>query len=359
MPRPNLKLGMPEVAAVIDKRHATERDPWKKNRLLAIKLAAHGEHTAEAVADLCGIARGYLFEWIKVVREHGLEALLERRKRGPKEGSRRGLEESVRKELEAKLAAGEFLTAVQAQRWLEDKHGIKRPYQTVWYWLKKAGGVLLVPRPSHSKKDPAAATAFRDNLAAGLEALGLATGSKVRLWMSDEARFGLHTAVRKLWAPKGSRPVVTRQIKYEWDYLYGSLDVLGGQAHFCQIPKVNLDCDRIYLEDLAATDPEAIHVVIRDQAGFHLRDGDPRLPPRVRILSLPPYNPELNPCEQLWDMIRDEIGNRIFATVEDLREGMLPALRRWWEDPAAVLRLIGRPWLLDQANASLPNQKSA
>ena len=112
MPRPNLKLGMPEVAAVIDKRHATERDPWRKNRLLAIKLAAHGEHTAEAVADLCGIARGYLLEWIKVVRERGFEALLERRKRGPKEGSRRGLEETARKELEAKLAAGEFLTAV-------------------------------------------------------------------------------------------------------------------------------------------------------------------------------------------------------------------------------------------------------
>ncbi len=48
----------------------------------------------------------------------------------------------------------------------------------------------------------------------------------------DEARFGLHTELRRLWSIKGQRPVVTRQIKYEWDYLYGSLDVISGHAHF-------------------------------------------------------------------------------------------------------------------------------
>ena len=212
----------------------------------------------------------------------------------------------------------------------------------------------MVPRPSHSKKDPAAAQKFRDGLAEELEALEIPAGSRVKLWMMDEARFGLHTQLRKLWAVKGTRPVVNRQIKYEWDYLYGSLDVVGGQAHFCQIPKVNLCCDAIYLENLAATDPEAVHVVIRDQAGFHLRDGDPRLPERIRIVCLPPYNPELNPCEQVWDMVKDGIGNRVFATVEDLREAVIPALRRFWNDAAAVLRLVGRPWLLDQANATHP-----
>ena len=37
--------------------------------------------------------------------------------------------------------------------------------------------------------------------------------------------------------------MVSRQIKYEWDYLYGSLDVIGGQALFCQIPAVNQRSD--------------------------------------------------------------------------------------------------------------------
>ncbi len=352
MAKQTMKLGLPEVAAVIEERHAKERDGRKKNRLLAVKLVARGEHTSAQIADLCGIARGHLFEWMKTLRAGGLEALLQREKPGPKEGSRRNLSPAAAAELERKLAAGEFVTAVAAQRWLREAHGVERSYQTVWRWLKKAGGVLLVPRPSHSKKDPAAAGKFRVGLAEKLEALELPAGSRVKLWMMDEARFGLHTEMRRLWACKGQRPVVTRQIKYQWDYLYGSLDVIGGQAHFCQIPSVNQDWDRRYLENLAATDEEAIHVLIRDQAGFHLRDGDPRLPPRVRLLDLPAYSPELNPCEQLWDLIKDEIGNRVFATIRELREAVRPALQRFWTDPASVLRLVGRSWLLDQANAT-------
>lgn len=166
-----LKLGLPDVAVVIDARHSTERDPWKKNRLLLVKLAARGEHTAGEIAELCGIARGHLFRLIALVRKDGIEALLVRDKPGPRTGTRRGLSETARNELEAKISAGEFVTITQAQRWLEDSHGVKRPYKTVWGWIKKAGGVLLVPRPSHSKKDPAAAPAFRESLATQLEAL--------------------------------------------------------------------------------------------------------------------------------------------------------------------------------------------
>lgn len=342
MAKTKLRLGRPDVAAVIDEKHAAEKDGWRKTRLLAIKLAARGDYTSAEVADLCGIARGHLFRWLAAVRKGGLEALLTRDKPGPREGSPRGVSRAILDELKTKLDAGEFVTGVQAQRWLEETHGVSRPYKTVWRWLKKAGGVLLVPRPSHSKKDPAAAEVFRQELAGYLENLKIAEGSRVKLWMMDEARFGLHTEMRRLWACKGRRPVVTRQIKYEWDYLYGSLDVVGGQAHFCQIPAVNQEWDHRYLEDLARTDPDAVHIVIRDQAGFHLRDGDTRLPDRIRIIDLPPYNPELNPCEQLWDIIKDDIANRIYATVATLRAGMKATLRRFWDDPGTVLSLIGR-----------------
>ena len=41
------------------------------------------------------MARTWLFEWLKVVRERGLEALLERQKPGPKEGSVRGVKPEV------------------------------------------------------------------------------------------------------------------------------------------------------------------------------------------------------------------------------------------------------------------------
>ena len=33
-----------------------------------------------------------------------------------------------------------------------------------------------------------------------------------------------------------------------------------------------------FLQQIADSDPESLHVVIADQAGFHLRTGDERLP---------------------------------------------------------------------------------
>ena len=347
----NLKLGRPEIAVIIDDLHAAEPDGWRKNRLLAVKLAAKGGMTSAEVADLCGISRGRLFVWLKLVRDQGIEALLERSKPGPREGTCRGIKPSIIKELKAKLEANEFVTVEDARRWLEKKHRIERPYGSVWNWLKKFAGVLRVPRPSHSKKDPQAEQTFKEQLGEKLEGLGIEAGSKVKVWVMDEARFGLHTEMRRVWTVRGKRPVFARQIKYQWDYLYGALSVIGGEAHFAHLPAVSQQWDEHYLRDLATTDADAVHVVIRDQAGFHLRDGDPRLPANVRIVDLPPYSPELNPCEQLWDVLRDAIANRVFATITKLRTGMRPTLRRYWENAKDVLRLIGRQWMSAQVNS--------
>jgi len=352
MPGTTLKLGSPAVAAVIDERYALEPDGWRKRRLLAVKLAAKGTYTSAEVAELCGIARTYLFVWLKRVREGGLEALLERAKPGPKEGTRYGVEPEVMAALAERLAAHEFASAEAARRWLKKEHGVERPYTTVRSWLKKAKGVLRVPRPSHSRKNPDAAEAFKSGVAEKLEALGIKAGSRVKVWFMDEARFGLHTELRRVWTLRGLRPVITRQIKYEWEYLYGALAAVSGEAHFAHLPGVSLEWDQSYLENLAAGDPGAIHVLVRDQAGFHLRDGDPRLPPQVRLIDLPPYSPELNPCEQLWDIVKDETCNHVFANVGELRARMKAPLRRYWEDTKSVLRLIGRDWFLAQLNVT-------
>ena len=127
---------------------------------------------------------------------------------------------------------------------------------------------------------------------------------------------------------------------------------MSGAAHFAHLPGVSLAWDEVYLRDLAASDAQAIHVLVRDQAGFHLRDGDPRVPARVRLIDLPPYSPELHPCEWLWDVVKDEICNRVHATVAALRRALRPVLRRYWEDAAAVRRLVGRDWFLAELNAT-------
>ena len=73
---------------------------------------------------------------------------------------------------------------------------------------------------------------------------------------------------------KLGRPTLQSQTRYEWDYLYGPLEVVECRAEFLHLPTVNLDCNALFLEHLCSSDPGAEHVVIADQAGFHLRPGD-------------------------------------------------------------------------------------
>ena len=57
-------------------------------------------------------------------------------------------------------------------------------------------------------------------------------------------------------------------------------------------------------------------------------------------------------------MIKDEIGNQVYQPTEELRDATIPALKRYWDDAAGVLRLIGREWIQIQANFMLPTQLS-
>jgi hypothetical protein len=67
-----------------------------------------------------------------------------------------------------------------------------------------------------------------------------------------------------------------------------------------------------FYEQLAASDKEAVHIVIADGAGFHLEEGHELLPKNLRIITLPPYNPELNPIGQISGIVKDRICNRVW-----------------------------------------------
>lgn len=60
-----------------------------------------------------------------------------------------------------------------------------------------------VPRPSHARKDAAAAETFKSELAAELRKLDIETGRRVRIWVADEMRYGLQPVTRRVWSLRG------------------------------------------------------------------------------------------------------------------------------------------------------------
>jgi transposase len=131
------------------------------------------------------------------------------------------------------------------------------------------------------------------------------------------------------------------------------LDVDGkNEAFFLTLPGVDLNRSGLFLEQLAASDPAAEHVVIWDQAGFHPDPKLPEVPARIHLVPLPPYSPELNPVEAIGDVIKDRIANTLWKTLDDLEAAMGEELKPIYETGERVRSLVSHGWLVDQVNAT-------
>jgi transposase len=343
-------LNRPELASAVTTALSECQDVREQQRLLAMRMASSGQFTAAQIAAQVGISRRQFFHWVSALKKGGVEGLLERDHGGgaPPQVQGKALEEFL-----AGLQEGRWKRAKEIQQWLGQRHQIQLGLSGVHYWLGKLGGVLKVPRKAHARKNAEQVAAFRQQLCAKLKSLNIPSGKKVRIWVIDEHRYGLIPVVRKCWTLPGLRPVAPYQTRYQWGYLYSALEVDGqNAAQFLCLPTVGLDLSRLFLEHIAASDSQAEHVVIQDQAGFHLDDGCHVLPAGIHLIALPPYSPELNPVEAVGDLIKDRIGNTLWATLEKLEEAIAEELRPLYENAERVRSLVSHPWLIDQVNAT-------
>ena len=349
--RPKLRLVLDAATrAEVDRRFNHPTDVREQERLQAVRLAASGHYTYAELARIVDRSPTTLQTWFRKLAAGGVAGLLERETSAGRPSPLNA--PKVQRALRQGLRQGRWMSEPQLADWLAREHGIRLKPRCLYYWLGKCAGTLKVPRPVHTKKNAAAAAAFKAHLLERLQALSLPQGRRVRVWVIDECRYGLHSFTRRCWGLRGVRVVKRVQQKYQWGYVYGGLEVVHGGAEFRFMPSVNLDFNGGFLAQIAASDPEAEHVLIEDLAGFHYQPVDARLPAHIHLLPLPPYSPELNPAEKVWDIIKDAIANRVFGTLNAIEDSLAAALRPFWEDRQRVLAVVGEGWLHTQANAS-------
>lgn len=343
-------LNRPDLAQAVAVQLRQCKDSTHQRRLLAARMAGSGEFTAAQIAEQLGISRRRFFDWMNALKAGGLAGLLERQHGG---GAKPRVQRAALAELQAGLRQGRWKRAWEIQQWLRERHQVKLRLTGVYYWLGKLGGVLKVPRKAHVQKDAAQVAEFQQTLCERLGSLNVAGGRRVRIWVVDEHRYGLIPVVRRCWTLRGVRPVAPYQTKYEWGYLHSALEVDGeNAAEFLCLPEVSLAMSRLFLERLAARDTEAEHVVIWDQAGFHLKPEQHAVPDHIHLIALPPYSPELNPVEAIGDLIKDRIGNAVWTTLEAVEAAIGEELRPIYKLAERVRRLVSHPWLVEQVNAT-------
>jgi DDE superfamily endonuclease len=135
--------------------------------------------------------------------------------------------------------------------------------------------------------------------------------------------------VRRVWAPKGQRPIAPVRRTYQWLYVYGFVRPATGQSWWCLLPTVSTAAFALALATFArdeGIDAEHRAVLIVDQAGWHTSP-ELTLPEGIEVVFLPAASPELQPAERLWPLVDEPVANRAFPDLDALEAVLVERCR--------------------------------
>jgi hypothetical protein len=173
-----------------------------------------------------------------------------------------------------------------------------------------------------------------------------AQGKPIEIWWQDEARVGQQGTLTYVWADKGSRPRAPRDQRRQWAYLFGAVCPARAVGAALVLPCANAKAMNQHLAEISlqvAADAHAI--VLLDGAGWHRTGGKLRVPNNLSLLKLPPYSPELNPVENVWQFLRqNKLSNRVFDTYEAILDACCDAWNDFVTAPERVRSVTERSW---------------
>lgn len=127
------------------------------------------------------------------------------------------------------------------------------------------------------------------------------------------------THTGKYLTARGIKPIIEYQHIFKTTYLYGSYSPINGNSFVWEINGVDSAIFESYLDHFSKYKPKEFKIVVIDNAGFHSTKNI-AVPDNIYLLRIPPYNPELNPCEQVWQYIKNRFKNQRFESMKELKK---------------------------------------
>ena len=169
----------------------------------------------------------------------------------------------------------------------------------------------------------------------------------VRLIFQDEARFGRMSDPRSCWAPAPKRPMVRLAMVREFRYEYAAVSPWSGDLDYMTAEKMNTENMNIFLKLISRTHKRNFMVMILDGAPSH-KGKELKFPRNIALAFLPSYSPELNPAEQIWNVLRrDYFANRVFDSLDAATLQAEHGLADMASDRQSLKSLTNWSWIND------------
>jgi hypothetical protein len=128
--------------------------------------------------------------------------------------------------------------------------------------------------------------------------------------------------------------------------VYGAVSPLQGDLDWMICREMNTLRMSEFLAQVSAAHCSEFIVMVVDGASSHVSK-ELVVPENVRLLRLPPYAPELNPQEHIWDELREkEFPNRVFADLTSVTRQLETGLPKLAANTATVRSITAWPWIV-------------
>lgn len=298
---------------------------WREwRRLRAVKLAEQGWNQ-RTIAEILGVSEAAVSQWMATWRREGREGVLTHRSPGPSARltaeQKRLIPDFLWHGAEAYGFRGEVWTCARVARVIKREFSVRYSKGHVSRLLKQLQWTPQIPITRALQRDEAEIAAWRTQTWPDLRARARRE-RRIPVFV-DESGFYLLPGVVKTYAPKGRTPILR-----EWQSR-DHLSVMGGitpqgklYTLVRQTSLTTLDSVQFLRHLLCETTGRLL--VIWDGSPIHrgaeigdflARDKTRR----IELVRLPPYAPDLNPTEELWQQLKHvELRNLACMDLEEL-----------------------------------------
>jgi transposase len=132
----------------------------------------------------------------------------------------------------------------------------------------------------------------------------------------------------------------------EYIYAYTAVCPETGENYSIISPVNNTDAMNQFLDAFSIAYKQYRVIMCLDGAGWHTSKAL-KLPENIRLLKLPPYSPELNPAEHIWDYLREqkEFNNYTFKSLDEVENHLFDMLRDINNEQKIISSLCNFNWI--------------
>jgi transposase len=312
--------------------------------------SVQGGNSADEVAEVFGVSRAALFGWLAMYRAGGWDAL-DAQKRGgrPRLLNAQQMDWIYKTVVEKNPLQMKFKFALwtldMIRIIIQTKYGIKLSRSSVGRLMDQLGLSAQRPLWRAYQQDPKAVEKWLKKEYPKI--CREAKACNAIIFFGDEAGVRSDAHSGKTWAPRGKTPIVSTTGARFGMNLISSVSRTG-QLHFAIVDgRVTGEVFVEYLKRLLHGRTRPVFLII-DGHPTHksvmVRKFVESTGQMLRLYFLPPYSPQLNPDEYVWnDLKTHTLGRMIIAGPDQMKKEVLGRMRWMQRNPKHVASFFHAP----------------